>query len=173
MSGLVRVWSAVLTLSATLAFSEVRAADGSCLQGSPSSRTTYSPPFVPGDAPAIPVVKRTQTATNDGEKTASAVAGGPRAGDSGTFVAADGKEYGYRFVEGTRRRTVVETRPDPTSPTGERKFWRYVDEPRLIKLVWPLESVAPEPCRAVENGVETSAAAAPGVFRATARVVVR
>ncbi|MBR4834188.1 MAG: hypothetical protein IKU86_07645 [Thermoguttaceae bacterium] len=172
MNGRVRFFGAVLTLGAILSFSTVRAADDSCLWGPPGSRTTYSPPFDSSDAPTIPVVKRAKPTSPDGDKTKSAPATGPRVGDSGTFVASDGKTYGYRFVEGVRRRAVVETRSDASSPTGKRKFIRYVDEPRLIKQIWSLEAGPPEPCRPVASVAETPASPS-GVLRASARAVVR
>ena len=186
MNGRGRIFGAVLAVGATLAFSTLRAAaDDSWLWGASGSRTTYSPPYDPSDAPTIPLLKRPETAS-DGKKAA-----GPRVGDSGTFVGEDGKTYYYRFVEGVRRRAVVETRPDASSPSGWRKVWRYVDEPRLIKQIWPAETIAstPEPCRPVESVVEapekngavaTSSAPTTGtvktepsiIYRATVRAVV-
>ena len=101
------------------------AADESCLWGAPGGRTTYLPPYDPSDAPTIPLLKRPEIATGDGtggDKKNGAASVGPRVGDSGTFVGADGKTYFYRFVEGVRRRAVVETRPDAASPSGWRKI---------------------------------------------------
>ncbi|MBR5243559.1 MAG: hypothetical protein IKW13_04920 [Thermoguttaceae bacterium] len=179
--------SAVLTIGAAATFSGVcAAADDAWLWGAPGARTTYSAPYDPNDAPQIPLLKRSATATGGGAGSDAAkknveTSGGPRVGDSGTFVGTDGKTYYYRFVEGVRRRAIVETRPDPSSPSGWRKIWRYVDEPRLIKQIWPAEtSTAPEPCRPVENVVETSenngASASlnepPILYRATVRAVV-
>ncbi len=157
--------------------------DESCLWGAPGGRTTYLAPYDPSDAPTIPLLKRSETAIEGGTRDDAAKKNaetnlGPRVGDSGTFVGADGKTYYYRFVEGVRRRAVVETRPDASSPSGWRKVWRYVDEPRLIKQIWPTETstASPEPCRPVENGVETEDAsptnASSILYRATARVVV-
>lgn len=173
-------WSTNSTLCA--------AADESCLWGAPSARTTYLPSYDPSDAPTIPLLKRSETATVGGTgggagNDAAKRSVGPRVGDSGTFVGTDGKTYYYRFVEGVRRRAVVETRPDASSPSGWRKVLRYVDEPRLIKQIWPMEALAstPEPCRPVANGVETSenngaagtsASEPPVLYRATVRVVV-
>ena len=179
-----RIFGAILTIGATLPASGLCASDGAWLWGASSDRTTYSPPYDPRDAPTIPLLKRPENATgggtgNDAGKKNAGTSAGPRVGDSGTFVGTDGKTYYYRFVEGVRRRAVVETRPDASSPSGWRKVWRYVDEPRLIKQIWPAES-APEPCRPVENVVET-ANATPGptqneppiLYRATVRAVVR
>lgn len=151
-------------------------ADESCLWGAPGGRTTYLPPYDPSEAPPIPLLKRSETATEGGTRDDAAkknaeTSDGPRVGDSGTFVGTDGKTYYYRFVEGVRRRAFVETRPDASSPSGWRKVWRYVDEPRLIKQIWPMETASPEPCRPVESGVETENAS-PILYRATARVVV-
>ena len=159
------------------------AADESCLWGPPGGRTTYLPPYDPSDAPTIPLLKRPETAVEGGTRDDAAKKNaetslGPRVGDSGTFVGADGKTYYYCFVEGVRRRAFVETRPDASSPSGWRKVWRYVDEPRLIKQIWPTEpsTASPEPCRPVENGVETENASPTNAsairYRATARVVV-
>lgn len=180
MNGRGRICGALLAVGATFSFSAFcAAADESCLWGAPSARTTYLPPYDPSDAPTIPLLKRPDTATGvgtGGDKKRSETSVGPRVGDSGTFVGADGKTYYYRFVEGVRRRAVVETRPDASSPSGWRKVRRYVDEPRLIKQIWSAEtSTAPEPCRPVANGVETDGAtenASPILYRATARVVV-
>ena len=173
-----RIFGAVLAVGALGPWSVLQAADGSWLWGASGARTTYLPPYDPSDAPTIPLLKRPETAS-DGKTNA-----GPRVGDSGTFVGDDGKTYYYRFVEGVRRRAVVETRPDASAPNGWRKVWRYVDEPRLIKQIWPAETLAtataPEPCRPVENVVETSDAATAGtvktepsiIYRATVRAVV-
>lgn len=195
MNGRVRFFGAILTLgsvatvggwSANSAF--CAAADDSCLWGPPGARTTYLPPYDPSDAPPIPLLKRSETATvagtgtNAGKKSGEASVG-PRVGDSGTFVGADGKTYYYRFVEGVRRRAFVETRPDASSPSGWRKVLRYVDEPRLIKQIWPTEALAstPAPCRPVASGVETSENNGavgtsendpPVLYRTTVRVVV-
>lgn len=173
-----RICGAFLAVGATLALPAFcAAADESCLWGAPGARTTYLPPYDPSDAPTIPLLKRPETVSgvgteNGGEKKRSEAGVGPRVGDSGTFVGTDGKTYYYRFVEGVRRRAIVETRPDASSPSGWRKVRRYVDEPRLIKQIWPAEaSTAPEPCRPVANGVETENAS-PILYRATARVVV-
>ncbi|MBQ7030194.1 MAG: hypothetical protein IJN32_08100 [Thermoguttaceae bacterium] len=195
MSGRGRIFGAILTLGSVAAFGgwstneTFGAADESWLWGAPGGRTTYLPPYDPSDAPTIPLLKRSETATGvgtGGDKKSV----GPRVGDSGTFVGTDGKTYYYRFVEGVRRRAVVETRPDASSPSGWRKVWRYVDEPRLIKQIWPADvaSAPPEPCRPVGNVVEISenvgvlgtANASSGaseneptiLYRATVRVVV-
>lgn len=168
-------WTAIGALGAT--------ADESCLWGAPGGRTTYLPPYDPSDAPTIPLLKRPETAIEGGTRDDAAKKNaetslGPRVGDSGTFVGTDGKTYYYRFVEGVRRRAFVETRPDASSPSGWRKVWRYVDEPRLIKQIWPTEpsTASLEPCRPVENGVETENASPTNpssiLYRATARVVV-
>ena len=160
MNGRGRIFGAVLTIGATLACSTFSAtADDSWLWGASGSRTTYSPPYDPSDAPTIPLLKRSETASGvgiGGDKKNGEASVGPRVGDSGTFVGADGKTYYYRFVEGVRRRAFVETRPDASSPSGWRKVLRYVDEPRLIKQIWPAETSAasPEPCRPVESVVE-------------------
>lgn len=185
MNGRGRIFGALLAVGATLPFPAFcAAADESCLWGAPGARTTYLPPYDPSAAPAIPLLKRPETAAGGGtggDKKSGEASVGPRVGDSGTFVGTDGKTYYYRFVEGVRRRAVVETRPDASSPSGWRKVWRYVDEPRLIKQIWPTEAstAAPEPCRPVANGVETESAspnasenASPILYRATARVVV-
>ena len=198
MSGRVRVLGAIFALGSVAAFGGwsanealCAAADESWLWGAPGGRTTYLPPYDPSDAPTIPLLKRSTTATGggagtDGDKKNGETSVGPRVGDTGTFVGADGKTYYYRFVEGVRRRAVVETRPDASSPSGWRKTLRYVDEPRLIKQIWPMETSAasPEPCRPVENGVETSkdvgaseaanaSESAPAIlYRATVRAVV-
>lgn len=197
MIGRVRFFETILAFGTVASFggwsaSEAlcAAAGESCLWGAPGARTTYLPPYDPSDAPTIPLLKRPENATgvgtgNDGEKKNGEASVGPRVGDSGTFVGADGKTYYYRFVEGVRRRAVVETRPDASSPSGWRKVLRYVDEPRLIKQIWPMEtSSAPEPCRPVENVVEipgnagasetanASAGAPPILYRATVRAVV-
>ena len=187
MNGRVRFFEALLALGSVAAFGGWASADESCFWGAPGARTTYSPPYDPSDAPTIPLLKRSETATGvgtGGDKKSV----GPRVGDSGTFVGADGKTYYYRFVEGVRRRAVVETRPDASSPSGWRKVWRYVDEPRLIKQIWPMETstATPEPCRPVEKVVETpeksGASAVPSgaaeneptiLYRATVRAVVR
>lgn len=180
MNGRGRIFGALLAVGATLSLSAFcAAADESCLWGAPGARTTYLPPYDPSDAPPIPLLKRPETATG-GEKKSGEASVGPRVGDSGTFVGTDGKTYYYRFVEGVRRRAVVETRPDASSPSGWRKVWRYVDEPRLIKQIWPTETTSPEPCHPVASGVETESApstnafenASPILYRATARVVV-
>lgn len=169
-------------------------ADASFFWGAPGGRTTYSPPFDPSDAPTIPLLKRSTAATGatgvGTEKSPNGKGGdasaGPRVGDSGTFVGDDGKTYYYRFVEGVRRRTLVETRPDSSAPSGWRKVLRRVDEPCLIKQIWPAEilTASPEPCRPVENVVETpekngasetanaSDGGAPILYRATVRAVV-
>jgi hypothetical protein len=185
MSACSRIFGALLALGC-VANAAWCVADDSWFWGASGARTTYSPPYDPSDAPPIPLLKRSETAS-DGKKTA-----GPRVGDSGTFVGEDGKTYYYRFVEGVRRRAVVETRPDASSPSGWRKTLRYVDEPRLIKQIWPAEIVAstpaPEPCRPVENVVEApeenaasgatdaatgAAKAEPTIlYRATVRAVV-
>ena len=182
----VRFLGAILTLGSVATFGGWSAsealcasADESCLWGAPGGRTTYLPPYDPSDAPTIPLLKRSETATG-GDKKNGETSVGPRVGDSGTFVGADGKTYYYRFFEGVRRRAVVETRPDASSPGGWRKVLRYVDEPRLIKQIWPVETLAspPEPCRPVENGVEASENSGatenepPILYRATVRVVV-
>ena len=155
-----RIFGAILALGCVAATNSILcAADESCLWGASGARTTYLPPYDPNDAPPIPLLKRAETATGGGAgKKDGAASVGPRVGDSGTFVGADGKTDYYRFVEGVRRRAVVETRPDASSPSGWRKVLRYVDEPRLIKQIWPAESLTstPEPCRPVENGVEPS-----------------
>ena len=157
-----RICGAILAIGAILPAPCLRAADGSWLWGASSDRTTYSPPYDPSDAPAIPLLKRSENVSGvgsgGGEKNVGTSAGF-RVGDSGTFVGTDGKTYYYRFVEGVRRRAFVENRPDPSSPSGWRKVLRYVDEPRLIKQIWPLETLAtsPEPCRPVENVAETTA----------------
>ena len=171
-----RIFGAVLAVGALAPWSALQAADDSWLWGASGSRTTYLSPYDPSDAQTIPLLKRPATAP-DGKKTAA-----PRVGDSGTFVGDDGKTYYYRFVEGVRRRAVVETRPDPSSPNGWRKVLRYVDEPRLIKQIWPAETLAttPEPCRPVENVVEKSDATTAEtvktepsiIYRATVRAVV-
>ncbi|MBR2003856.1 MAG: hypothetical protein IKK39_13030 [Thermoguttaceae bacterium] len=186
----VRIFVAVLSLSGGATFGGWTAigalgatADESCLWGAPGGRTTYLPPYDPSDAPTIPLLKRPETAVEGGTRDDAAKKNaetslGPRVGDSGTFVGADGKTYYYCFVEGVRRRAFVETRPDASSPSGWRKVWRYVDEPRLIKQIWPTEpsTASPEPCRPVENGVETENASPTNAsairYRATARVVV-
>ena len=200
MNGRVRIFSAILAAGCVAATtvgaanSILCAADDSCLWGAPGARTTYLPPYDPSDAPTIPLLKRPETASGvgiGGDKKNGETSVGPRVGDSGTFVGADGKTYFYRFVEGVRRRAVVETRPDPSSPSGWRKVLRYVDEPRLIKQIWPAEALAatPEPCRPVENvsetpentgANETSEASATAsqteptiIYRATVRAVAR
>ncbi|MBQ2791426.1 MAG: hypothetical protein IJE97_17465 [Thermoguttaceae bacterium] len=195
MNGRVRFFEALLALGSVAAFGGWASADESCFWGAPGARTTYSPPYDPSDAPTIPLLKRSETATgggsgSDAAKKNAEASVGPRVGDSGTFVGTDGKTYYYRFVEGVRRRAVVETRPDASSPSGWRKVLRYVDEPRLIKQIWPAEvaSAPPEPCRPVGNVVEISenvgvlgtANASSGaseneptiLYRATVRVVV-
>lgn len=174
MNGRGRICGAFLAVGATFSFSAFcAAADESCLWGAPSARTTYLPPYDPSDAPPIPLLKRSETVSSVRTETGGDKKSvGPRVGDSGTFVGTDGKTYYYRFVEGVRRRAIVETRPDASSPSGWRKILRYVDEPRLIKQIWPAEtSTAPEPCRPVANDVETENAS-PILYRATARVVV-
>ncbi len=195
MNRRVRIFGATLALGCVAALGErtanlplVAAADESCLWGAPGGRTTYLPPYDPSDAPTIPVLKRSETATGggtgiDGGKKNVETSVGPRVGDSGTFVGTDGKTYYYRFVEGVRRRAFVETRPDASSPSGWRKVLRYVDEPRLIKQIWPTESLTatPEPCRPVANVVEASEnndaariseSESPILYRTTVRVVV-
>jgi hypothetical protein len=190
MNGRVRIFSAILAAGCVAATtvgaanSILCAADESCLWGAPGARTTYLPPYDPSDAPTIPLLKRPETATGvgtGGDKKNGKTSAGPRVGDSGTFVGADGKTYYYRFVEGVRRRAVVETRPDPSSPSGWRKVLRYVDEPRLIKQIWPAETLTapPEPCRPVENVAETenvatasASASVPATYRASVRVIV-
>ncbi len=197
MSGRGRIFGTILTLGSVAAFGgwstneTFGAADESWLWGAPGGRTTYLPPYDPSDAPTIPLLKRSETATGGGtggDKKNGETSVGPRVGDSGTFVGTDGKTYYYRFVEGVRRRAVVETRPDASSPSGWRKVWRYVDEPRLIKQIWPMETstATPEPCRPVEKVVATpeksGASAVPSgaaeneptiLYRATVRAVVR
>ena len=201
MNGRVRIFRAILAAGCVAAATVGSAksglgatADESCLWGAPGARTTYLPPYDPSDAPTIPLLKRPETATGvgtGGDKKNGETSVGPRVGDSGTFVGADGKTYFYRFVEGVRRRAFVETRPDVSSPSGRRKVLRYVDEPRLIKQIWPAEVLAatPEPCRPVENVSETpentganetseaSAAASQTeptiIYRATVRAVAR
>ena len=199
MSGRVRFFEAILALGSVATFAALpssealgASADESYFWGAPGGRTTYAPPYDPSDAPTIPLLKRSEAATGvgtgtNGEKKNGEASAGPRVGDSGTFVGADGKMYFFRFVEGVRRRAVVETRPDASSPSGWRKVLRYVDEPRLIKQIWPLEALAtaPEPCRPVENVVEIPEK--PGasetanavenepsvIYRATVQAVVR
>lgn len=185
MKRCVWVFVAILALGVG-ARSANSATDESCLWGAPGGRTTYLPPYNPSDAPTIPLLKRSEVASDRGAgngagKKNGESSGGPRVGDSGTFVGADGKTYYYRFVEGARRRTVVETRPDASSPNGLRKTLRYVDEPRLIKQIWPAETLTapPEPCRPVENVAETenvatasASASVPATYRASVRVIV-
>lgn len=192
MNGRVRFFEAILALGSVAAFGGWAAADESCFWGAPGARTTYSPPYDPSDAPTIPLLKRSEIATGGGSGSDSAKkSAGPRVGDSGTFVGTDGKTYFYRFVEGVRRRAIVETRPDASSPSGWRKVLRYVDEPRLIKQIWPMatSTATPEPCRPVGNVVEVpenggvlgTPSASSGasenepaiLYRATVRAVVR
>ncbi len=164
--GNVVLFGAILTSAATFgAFStRVAAADGDCLWGANSEKTTYLPAYNPLFPPNIPVLTRPETtatsangagaatiSTTNGVSgvasgSVSSVPGGggstsvalseidAKLAESGTLIGSDGKTYFYRYVKGVQQFRVVETRRVYETPPGG--LFPIWSDVQTEKIVW-------------------------------------
>lgn len=146
-------------LASAAAFeARVAAADGDCLWGASSEKTTYLPDYNPLFPPDIPVLTRPKTTPNDangldavgasgvpsGSASVSGVGGDSNSvalseidaklAETGTLIGSDGKTYSYYYVKGVQPVRVVETRRVyETPPGGLFPVWSDV---KTEKIVW-------------------------------------